>query len=103
MRTKKTLIMLALILIAKTAAAANPALIIRDLICDIWDDLIDLIIPLATLMFIYGGAKYAFSADDPGGRKQAKSICLHALIGLIIVASAEALVEAAGGPPGICP
>jgi len=57
---------------------------------------------LAFLMYLYAGSKYAFSADDPGGRKQAKAIALNALIGLIIVASAKSLVEAAGGSAAVC-
>ena len=32
-------------------------------------------------MFLYGGVKYVISADDPGGRKQGKMICIHAMVG----------------------
>lgn len=39
---------------------------------------------LVGLMFMYGAVKYAFSADDPGGRKQAKSIMIHAVIAGIL-------------------
>ena len=41
---------------------------------------------LVMVMFVYGGAKYAYSADDAGGRKQGKTICIHAIIGGIIFA-----------------
>ncbi len=41
---------------------------------------------MVILMFIYGGVKYTFSADDPGGRKAGKMTCIHALIGGIIIA-----------------
>ncbi|MFC2162069.1 hypothetical protein ACFLRF_00175 [Candidatus Altiarchaeota archaeon] len=91
-----------LIYLTGYAQAVNPAEIIRQLICQIWVDLQGVIWGLAVLMFLYGGAKYAYSADDPGGRKQARSIAIHALVGLIIVVSASAIIAAAGGNPAIC-
>ncbi len=35
---------------------------------------------LILVMMFYAVAKYAYSADDPGGRKQAKTIFIHAII-----------------------
>jgi hypothetical protein len=41
---------------------------------------------LVLIMFTYGAVKYAFSADDPSGRKAGKMTCIHALIaGILIV------------------
>lgn len=48
---------------------------------------------LVILMFIYGGVKYTFSADDPGGRKAGKMTCIHALIGGILILLAGTFVE----------
>jgi hypothetical protein len=39
---------------------------------------------LVMIMFSYGAVKYIYSADDAGGRKQGKTIIIHALIGGII-------------------
>ena len=47
---------------------------------------------LVLIMFTYGGVKYVFSADDPGGRKAGKMTCIHAIIGGIIISLASILV-----------
>jgi hypothetical protein len=47
---------------------------------------------LCVIMFVYGGAKYVYSADDPGGRKQGMSICIAAIIGGIIIVSADTII-----------
>jgi hypothetical protein len=39
---------------------------------------------IVVIMFLYGGVKYTSSADNPGGRNQGKTICIHAMIGGII-------------------
>jgi len=41
---------------------------------------------LCFVMFIYGGARYIYSSDDPSGRKQAIAICVAAIVGGIIIA-----------------
>ncbi|MFH0861899.1 MAG: hypothetical protein V1875_02610 [Candidatus Altiarchaeota archaeon] len=46
---------------------------------------------LVVIMFIYGAVKYAFSADDPGGRKSGKMTCIHALIGGILIVLFEVI------------
>jgi hypothetical protein len=51
----------------------------------VWDTLKAAGQALVLLMFVYGGTKYAYSADDPGGRKQGKNICIHAIIGGILI------------------
>jgi hypothetical protein len=52
---------------------------------------------------MYGGAKYVYSADDPGGRKEAKKICINALVGLIIVGMACELVKTISSTDPVCP
>jgi len=52
---------------------------------------------LVLLMFIYGGLKYVFSADDAGGRKQGKMTCIHAVIGGIIIVMATSLTALIAG------
>jgi len=47
---------------------------------------------LVIIMFIYGGLKYVFSADDPGGRKSGKMTCIHAIIGGILIVIATDIV-----------
>ena len=51
---------------------------------DIWDAMLIIVPSLVVIFFTYGILKYAFSADDPGGRKLGKSIMIHSLIGGII-------------------
>jgi hypothetical protein len=51
-------------------------------------------VPIALIMFTYGGAKYVFSADDPGGRKQGKNICIHTIVGVIILAVGWSVFQA---------
>ena len=58
---------------------------------------------LVTLMFMYGGAKYAFSADDPGGRKQGKMICIHSVVGGILLLLISWLYTGALAKMAICP
>jgi hypothetical protein len=79
------------------SAAVNVATVIKGVICSLIGDVIQLAWALAILMFIYGGAKYAYSADDPGGRKQAKSIAINAMIGMMIVGVAKTLIENIAG------
>ena len=86
---------LALILAPSTASASDAAAIIASVICGLVPEVIDLARALAILMFIYGGAKYAYSADDPGGRKQGKMTCIHAIIGGILLMIAMAIADLA--------
>lgn len=58
---------------------------------------------LVGLMLVYGGLRYTFSADDPGGRKQGKNILIHALIGGVLIMIANALLlMITGGAIPIC-
>ncbi len=56
---------------------------------------------LGILMFVYGGAKYAYSADDPGARKQALGICSAAVIAMIIIMIAKEVIDAIGAMLGV--
>ena len=85
------------VLIESAAGTTNAAGVIKTVICTLVPQVMSLARALAILMFIYGGAKYAYSADDPGGRKQARSIAVNAMIGAIIVSAAKAVVEAIAG------
>ncbi len=91
---QKGYIILALVLYGITATvAANP---ITTIVCPILTDIIAAFTTIAgtlvILMFLYGGLKYIFSADDPGGRKQGKMTCIHAVIGGVIVVLATNIV-----------
>ncbi len=62
---------------------------LRDSFCGVINeigDVLEKVAPvLVLLMFTYGGVKYVFSADDPGGRKQGKMICIYSIIGGILI------------------
>lgn len=88
------------------SATADAATIIKNIICSLIPEVMTLAWALAFLVFIYGGAKYAFGADDPGARKQGKNIAINAMIGFIIIAASQALIAAiafSGGAGTICP
>lgn len=48
---------------------------------------------ISVVMIIFGGLKYITSGGDPNGVKGAKNTILYAVIGLVIVAIAEAIVQ----------
>ena len=93
----------AVIMIASAAASAeNAAETIAKVLCSLVPEVISLSYALAFAVFLYGGAKYAYSADDPGGRKQGKSIAVNALIGFIIVGASQAVVKAIASGAEFC-
>ncbi len=51
---------------------------------------------LVATYFVYGGIKYVYSADDPGGRKQGKTIMIHALIGAVLMMVLDAIMQLTG-------
>ena len=55
---------------------------------------------LVAMMFVLGGVKYTFAADDPGGRKSGKTMIIHAVIGGILLAVVLSFrsILAAGNP-----
>ena len=80
------------------AAGSNSSLTatVCSVMLAIQDTLMTIAPTLVLLMFVYGGVKYVFSADDPGGRKQGKMTCIHAVIGGIIVIVAVWVVRMIG-------
>jgi len=87
---------LALLTLAAPASAA-----IEDVPCSIIKALYDAIFlsigpTLVGIMFLYGAGKYVYSADDPGGRKQGKEMCIHAIIGGVIITMVDGVKTAMG-------
>jgi hypothetical protein len=87
-------LLVSLLFLASFVSAQNPT--IKNVVCSVIVSVkfaIDNIGPaLVAIMFVYGGIKYVFSADDPGGRKQGKMICIHSVIGGILIALATAII-----------
>ena len=52
---------------------------------------------LLAVMIVYGGTKWMGSGDDPGARKQAKDLIIHAVIGAVILIVGSGLVYFASG------
>jgi hypothetical protein len=52
---------------------------------------------LCMLMIVYGGVKWLGGADDPGARKNAKDLVIHALVGLLILVVASGFVLVISG------
>jgi hypothetical protein len=107
---KKQAVRTALALVFLAGVAAGNCFVVGDpdyslcpefklhmVICCLYVNLLPLAQAIAALMFVYGGAKYVYSAEDPGGRKQAKSIAVNAIIGLLIVILSQGIVQMAGG------
>ena len=91
---REILIILALI---PLVMAQDPALIIKNVICNLYKQVKPLALALAMVMGVYAVAQYAYSSDDPGGRKKAKAVILTAAVGLIIVKLAPAIVSSVSG------
>ena len=76
-------------LLALMPAAVDATVTFKPLVCSILLQVLDAIqtagATLVLIMFTYGAAKYAFSADDPSGRKSGKMTCIHALIAGILI------------------
>jgi len=51
---------------------------------------------IAVVMFIYGGIRYMYTSDDPGGRKQAMGICIAAVIAMIIIQAGSGVIGQIG-------
>lgn len=52
---------------------------------------------LCALMIVYGAVKWMGGSDDPGARKTAKDLIIHAGVGLIILVIGSGLVAYASG------
>lgn len=98
--SRRALVLLTLTFSASYVSASGLS-IIKDIPCSILSMIYDTMTAVAGtlvfLMFIYGGLKYAFSSDDPGGRKQGKMICIHATIGGILIAVWSAIQSSLSG------
>jgi len=88
-------ILLVVLVLWAADVAATGSTAVKDIVCPILRSiewvLISVASALVVVMFIYGGLKYVFSADDPGGRKSGKNTCIHAVIGGIIVVVATSI------------
>jgi hypothetical protein len=81
-----------------------------NIVCNIFCDPADLILKtlgiigptLCVMMFIYGGVKYAFSADDPAGRKAGKMTCIHSIIGGVLLLLVDWVLTMISGDCGTC-
>ena len=58
---------------------------IQAVICGTYGIFIDIAATLAALVFIAAAVQWVISRDDPGKRKTAQDIMIHAIIGLILV------------------
>ena len=86
-RLKTTILLLYLIGVT-TAACPDPngpeGRVCR-VICCVHNHLLPVAQAMAAALFVYAGARYAYSADDPEGKKEAKTIAFSAVIGLMIM------------------
>ena len=81
-------------------ATAQTAIKIEEIPCavisGVWRAIVTVGSSLIVVMLMYGAGKYAFSADDPGGRKQGKTIMIHAIIGALMMSIVVAVVTITG-------
>ncbi|MFH1404206.1 MAG: hypothetical protein ABIH11_08065 [Candidatus Altiarchaeota archaeon] len=83
---------------ATTASAISNAIKLRvcSVVTSIYQALWAIAPSFVALMFIYGGVKYVYGGDDPGARKSGRNICVHAIIGGILIAIASAVISIIG-------
>lgn len=96
---------LVLVALCNMALAAQD---IQDAVCGvleaIYTPLLMIGASLVLLMITYAGVRYVYSADDPGGRKQAISTLVNAIIGGILLMIADAVISLASPSAiGVCP
>ncbi|MFC2162073.1 hypothetical protein ACFLRF_00195 [Candidatus Altiarchaeota archaeon] len=86
MNRKLILIGLILCYASINASATN---IIQSTVCGVLLDITNTMIAvgptMVLLMFTYGGVKYTYGGSDPGARKSGKMICIHSIIGGILL------------------
>lgn len=90
------LLLLSLILFIGTVSAGVGAEIgdaLRDIFCTIANAVVDIAGAVASLVIVWAGVKWIFSADNPEDRNKAKSIAINALVGLIIIMIAKGVVN----------
>jgi len=64
----------------------------QSILCKISEIFIYVVGAIATVIFVYGGIRFLVSHDDPGARKNAKSMMMNAVIAIILIVVAEHLV-----------
>jgi cbb3-type cytochrome oxidase subunit 3 len=86
--------LLAIFAMAATVSAGT----IRQIVCPTLVQVIEAFMAIGPtmvlLMFLYGGVRYIYGADDPGVRKQAKSIVINSVIGGMLLILAVTWVPA---------
>lgn len=55
--------------------------------------IIGIVAAVSVLFVVIGGLRYVLSAGDPQAAAKARSTIIHALIGLVVALSAEAIVS----------
>jgi len=107
---KRVLVLSAMSLLLSTLASATAYPSIQSTLCAvilaIYGPIAAIGGSLVLLMIVYAGVKYVYSADDPGGRKQAKSIIVNAIIGGVILLISVALfrmIASGGWVLKVCP
>jgi hypothetical protein len=79
-----------------TFASATYLTVINTFICDMAISFKLMGNSIAIVMFVYGAAKYIYTADDPGGRKQAMSICIACIVALLIIQATSGVIGQIG-------
>lgn len=92
-------LMLAFALIQQVDAALDYKAIstpIRNVVCGIYYVLYWIAGAVAALVFIAAIVQYIYARDNPGGRKQAMDIMIHAVLGLILVGITSSVIDSLG-------
>jgi len=91
-QTKLQLLLIVLVLISNTTSAAPLLGPVYCLAKSLRIALASIGTGLVVLMIVYAGLRYVYSADDPGGRKQAQSIIVNAIIAGVLISIAYAVI-----------
>jgi len=92
LRNKLGIVLLTLTLLSVSASAGTVAV---GNICIIGSVLITIAGAIASIVIVSAGLKWVSSGDDPGARKQAKQMIIHAVVGLIIILLSNVLLTGA--------
>ena len=87
-RRSKALILLGFILLNSVLVSAQSTAVetaISCMACRIMQLVFMIIGMVVTLVVIFAGLKWVGSGEDPDARNQAKSMIIHAIIGLVII------------------
>lgn len=93
---KATMAIAILYLISASVAASQMKIKVCSILLDIQYVLTNIGGTLVLIMFIYGGLRYVFGADDPGARKQGKMTAIHSVIGGILIYIADTVINTIG-------